>query len=55
MKLLSMLLMIAAIVVSGVAIRLLPGVFNVVHGFFAVATAVFLLASILGLLARLRA
>ena len=55
MKVLSMLLLMVAIVVSGVAIRLLPAVFNLAHGFFAVASTVFLFASVLGLLARLRA
>ena len=50
-----MLLLMAAILVSGVAIDLLGAIFNVVHGFFPVATAVFLLTSTLGLAGRLRA
>jgi hypothetical protein len=55
MKALWMLLLMAAILVSGVAIDLLQAIFHLVQGFFPVATAVFLLASISGLVARLRA
>ncbi len=55
MKALWMLLLMAAILVSGVAISLLPAIFSVVQGFFPVATAVFLFSSTLGLVGRLRA
>jgi hypothetical protein len=55
MKILWMLLVVVVILVSGVAMNLLPAIFNVVRGFFPVATAVFLFASTLGLVGRLRA
>jgi hypothetical protein len=55
MKALWMLLLMAVILLSGVAIDLLQAIFNVAHGFFPVATAVFLFSSTLGLVGRLRA
>lgn len=55
MKALWMLLLMVAIVVSGVAIDLLGAIFNMLQGFFPVATAVFLFTSTLGLVGRLRA
>ncbi len=54
MKALLMLLVMATILVGGVAIDLLAAVFNVAQDFIPVATTVFLFTGTLGLVERLR-